>query len=537
MMEKPKSLLDHLSEKPTPDSVWEEYFQLRPANRSDWLSGNPCRLDTMLRGDLVSQRLAELLTEQLGQVIWKHVQEDRSLLASVLERHILVQGKNGAATHLAPRNAGVVAALVKLLPPGTLKTAIDHALPVIPLSRRPTITLAIPLEENHPLSEAYALLELRYGAGALMCGRHNPALHEPDSQGRNLAWLLAQTRDGQLAWIGNAQPLDAPVWLDHQGQRLDQPIAWAAWLSKAGMFHPETKSWARKHQAEDDPLFEEQLRGKHWRGAIARRKNWREWVNGRGANALHILAQHHAASFLTSQARMQANHELLGRLDDQGHDIMSYLLLGMAHEAPSQDKRSYWVNARTQFQETFKSIERSRQEQGIGEPTRGVLRLMMDQPDMVRKIYPKSFGNIGSEVRQWMETHPDRVWAGMDAESAFALLRHPKVYSEAEPLWSQAVRSIMSHGFPANLPNETRLVMLVLTLFYGKTPWPDVRATEALDGPLSLPSDIIERIEQRMDNDQGHIPQMVKSRLRRLQLENLGAAVPQPICHERRQKM
>lgn len=533
-MEKAKSLLDHLSEKSTPDSAWEEYLQLRPAKRSDWLTGDPCRLDTMLRGDLVSQQLAELLTQQLGPGIWQHTQNDRTLLGEALDRHILWQSKGGS-THIMPRNAGVIAALVKLLPEGTMKSAIDQALVAIPLSRRSSLVLPVPLNEQDRLAEAHALLELRYAAGALICGDRNPNLHEPDDQGRNLAWLLAQTKDGQTAWIKHRKPLDAPVWIDPQGQRLDEPMAWAAWLNKAGFFHAETKSWVRKHQAEDDPLFEEQLRGKHWRGAITRRANWREWTNGRGANALHVLALHHSASFLTSQSRVQANHDLLGRLDHQGHDTMSYLLLGMAQQAPDQGKRSYWVNARNQFNETSKSIDRSRQEQGLGEPTRGSLRLMVDQPEMVRRIYPKTFANLGSEARRWMESHPDRVWAGMDAETAFTLMRHPKVYSDAEPFWTLAVRQALTQGFPVCVPSETQVVILALSLSQGNTHWPDARATEALNGPLSLPDDIIERIVQRISKQEGHTQEMIKSRLRRLGLEALMPGETTP--HDRRQKM
>ena len=519
---KPNALLDHLAKKNTPGAAWQEYLKLRPAQAAEWLTGSPSLLQRMVGDYSMGGELATLLTTQLGADIWQQAQEGGTILSTLFAKRMKWRA-NHPDPSMTPYGSDMVSALATTLERGTLLRAIELAKQSVPPYQHATLAVVPTPDPEHKLAEAEALLALGYAEAALTLGRNDPSLHTPDDKGRTLGWLALHTPRGQRAWIEQGENLGAPVWIDQQGQQLVVATPWAEVLNKRGLYHEETKAWLRKNQGDDDPLFEQQLQGKAWRGALGRRAQWRTWTNGRGGNALHVMAQHHPASFLTSLGRVQANEPLLGGVDGTGYDMMAYLLLGMLAQAPEQN-RSYWENARSHFMEVARKIEQSRVRQYPDARPKGVLRLLLDQQGTIPKIHEKPFENLGAEAKGWMRSHAGQVWEGMDRDAGLALARQPDVHENTRRLWTLALRHAIEEGFPAGAARETQVIVLVMSLGNGGGGgfWcTEQEASRILDGELSFPADVMDRLEHYLDKGADPVHELVKTRLRKFKLDQM----------------
>lgn len=205
------------------------------------------------------------------------------------------------------------------------------------------------------------------------------------------------------------------------------------------------------------------------------------------------------------------------------HPDMAYLLLGMLAQAPEQN-RSYWENARSHFMEVARKIEQSRVRQYPDARPKGVLRLLLDQQGTIPKIHAKPFENLGAEAKGWMRSHASQVWEGMDRDAGFALARQPDAHENTRRLWALALRHAIKEEFPAGAARETQVIVLVMSLGngggggFGCT---EQEASRILDGELSFPADVMDRLEHYLDEGTGPVHELAKTRLRKFKLDQM----------------
>lgn len=316
---------------------------------------------------------------------------------------------------------------------------------------------------GHPLEIPATLIACNLPSAALYINRDQ--WEKVQNDGTNLAYLFMHDEQAWNSWVKAGRSIDEPVYIDMEGNRTSTPTPMYQWMARRGNLY---KGVSKRIKADGgDIAFEEQLKGKGWRSAIGRRDNWRQWTGSSGKNALHIVARHHPASFLTSQAKVIANRGLLGEIDHNGDGCINHMIIGMLANFPEQ-RRAYWNNALARFSETINLIERENKEKGTGNTPRGIIAALIDTDEMpyaLRSSWQEMLG--GGIVSGWLKAKPKRIWGGMDHECAMKMIQnysHMKKF--ANFISNMLLREIENHPSEEflNTSPEARLVLLSMML-------------------------------------------------------------------------
>lgn len=465
MKDKSTTLLEHLIKSGAPTTVWEEYFNISPPTEKLWLSGEKPSLMELAGSFNITPYLVDRLTQALGGEVWARNISGSTPLKSMLlvyrkANHLSYSQTIREAVELALGSCPIEQGWdqVREFLHENQKQAGLKSINILPWAGRPSEYWT-----GHPLEIPATLIACQLPSAVLRI--NNSHWDHAQDDGTNLAYLFMHDELSFQAWVGSGRSMDEPVYIDTNGEKSTTPIPMYRWMAEKGNLY---KGISRRVKAEGgDIAFEEQLKGKAWRSAIGRRKQWRQWTGSSGKNALHIVARHHAASFLTSQARVNANHKLLGDIDTNGDGCANHLIIGMLASIPER-RRSYWSNALSQFSSTMKLIEDEVEKKNLGEKPRGLIPALV-QTDKLKDPVPSNWKEMLSSggVVGWLIENPERLWEGMDRDCAIGMIQN---YTHVKK-FSRFIYAIISRELTEspseelmNTSPESRMVLLAMML-------------------------------------------------------------------------
>lgn len=461
------SLEHHLIETKASEKLWVDFLALAKPKANVWLKGKQPALLELVGTTHVHPAVIKSLTETFGPKIWTEALNGKIPAKELISTHIRVWWVENKTTSKAIRE------IARHLPAGQLHEYLNEAIaqdksePHSKTGVNKSIWCGKPREywNGHALEIPAKLVHL--GLGEVALSMEMPQWEKVQPDGTNLAYLFMHDEKSWLTWCQERSP-HSPVYLDCDNTRLEQGKRMYEWMADNGLIF---EGVAKLGKAEGkDIAFEQQLRGKSWRSAIARRENWRTWTGSANKNAMHIVARYHPVSFLTSQARVESNKDLFGAVDNNGDDCINHLVVGLLSNIPEKNG-SFWKNAIARIHDTLDMIQRQVEEQGNASRARGIMAALLTSP-----ISPDRFPNnyremLSPQLFDFLHENPGKLWAGMDRQCAEKMIQNFAHTKRCSPFTNYMLSLICDKGREKEFMEcsaEARMILLMMALSRSK---------------------------------------------------------------------
>lgn len=552
------SLEHHLIKTEASEKLWLDFLALSKPRANVWLEGKRPALLDLVGTTHVHPAVIKSLTETFGPKIWTEVLNNKIPAKELISTHIRTRFRMRWMENKTTSKA--IREIVRHLSVGQLHEYLNEAIaqdksePYSETGVNKSIWCGKPREywNGHALEIPAKLVHL--GLGEVALSMEMPQWEEVQPDGTNLAYLFMHDEKSWLTWCQKRSP-DSLVYLAcDNSTRLEQGKRMYEWMADNGLiFEGVAKLGKAKGR---DIAFEQQLMGKSWRSAIARRENWRSWTGSANKNAMHIIARHHPVAFLTSQARVESNKDLFGAVDDNGDDCINHLVLGLFNNIPERNT-SFWKNAIARIHDTLEMIQRQVEEQGNASRARGVMAALLTSPISLDDFPDNYRRKLPSQLFNFFHENPRKLWAGMDRQCAEKMIQNFSHTKKCSPFTNHMVSQICNEGREKDFMEcsaEARMVLLMMALSRSKRErlyldlleaQPRIRSLfeqtmseniELSEMSMKALDNIVKNYEKTIDADTSHLD-AVSKKITQIKLMRVAGAKPTGETEKRKIKM